>query len=440
VNIQIADISETRKNLVVTLDANEVDTEHKAVLGEFVRQARLPGFRPGKAPAAMIAKRFSKEITQEFQQKTVAKAYKEAMAKEKLEIVTIVKVDEGKIEQGQSAGITFTIDVQPSFTLPEYVGIPTEVAPVDATDAEVDAMIENLRAERADFKTADRPAKKGDYLKLAYEGKVNGKAILEIAPDKQIYGKVPQTWEEVEGEHEGVIPGLGRQLAGLKAGDRKDVTITFPANFEAVPALAGQAAVYTVEIQEVRERVLPPVDEEFLKAQKADSIDTLKSSVATSIKMQKEARNRAAQRRQVIEAISSKVEFPLPESLVETEQQNVLRQVIEDNMRRGVTQEQLEKEKKDLFENSRKAAAQRVKTQIILSRIAEKESVKVGEGDLDAFVYREAMRSGQRPEKIVKDITQDRSVLRSVQESIIYDKAVDFLVSKATVSTVQSKT
>src|SRR5581483_9506573 len=151
----------------------------------------------------------------------------------------IVNVEEGKIAPGESANVTITLDVRPDFTVPDYTGLPTEIAPTEATDAEVDNVIQGLRSERADFKPADRPAQKGDYVKLAYEGKIDGQPITELAPDKQLYGQVPQTWEEVEGAQEGVIPGLGKQLAGVKAGDKKEVVITFPSDFAPVPALAG---------------------------------------------------------------------------------------------------------------------------------------------------------------------------------------------------------
>src|SRR5690349_23832148 len=152
-------------------------------------------------------------------------------------------------------------------------------------------MIQGLRSERADFKPADRPAQKGDYVKLAYEGKVDGQPITEIAPDKQLYGKVPQTWEEVEGANEGVIPGLGKQLAGVKTGDKKDVTITFPAEFPAAPALAGKTATYAVEIQEVRERVLPELNAEFFKAHQVDDLAGLQNQVRNNLKLQKEHQN-----------------------------------------------------------------------------------------------------------------------------------------------------
>jgi trigger factor len=439
VNVQLNNVSPTRKSLVVTLDPQEVDAEHQAVVGEIAKIARIPGFRPGKAPASMVAKRFSKEIGEDFKQKVVAKAYRSALEKEKLDVINIVNVEEGKIETGAPANVTVTVDVRPEFTLPDYTNLPTEIGPTEPTDAEVDNVIQGLRTERADFKPADRPAQKGDYVKLAYEGGIDGKPISELVPDKQLYGKVPQTWEEVEGTNEGVIPGLGRQLAGLKAGDKKDVAVTFPPDFAAAPPLAGRNATYAVEVQEVRERVLPELNEEFFKAQQVDNLEGLQTKVRNNLKMQKEYQNRTAQRRQVTERLASMIDFPVPDSLVEAETQSVLRNFIEENMRRGVPQEQFEKDKKELFEGARKAAIGRVKVQLILAKIAEQEKIEVTNEDINNYLYREAMRSGQKPDKLVKSLQNDREQARAVQQNIIFDKAVDFLVSKAKVSTVQPK-
>ena len=438
-NIQLNSVSDTRKNLVVTLDKSEVDAEHLAVITEVSQQARIPGFRPGKAPAAMVAKRFGKEIADEFKQKVVSKAYRGALEQQKLDVLNIVNVEPGQVEPGLSAAVTITVDVRPEFKLPDYTDLPTEVGPTESTDAEVDNVIEGLRGERAEFKVAERPAAKSDYVKLAYEGSLDGKPITDLAPDKQIYGKVPQTWEEVEGANEGVIPGLGKHLAGLKAGDKKTVEISFPADFAPVPALAGKTASYAIEVQEIRERALPPLDDAFFKANQADSLDALKASVRNNLKLQKEYQNRSEQRRQVTEALAAKVDFPVPDSLVESETQGVLRQFIEENMRRGIPQEQFEKDKKQLFENARQAAAKRVKVQLLLAKVAEAEKLQVTEKDIDAFIYREAMRTQQKPDKLVKALTTDRDQLRAVQQSIIFDKAVDFLVSKAKVSTITPK-
>jgi trigger factor len=438
VNVQLSTVSESRKNLVVTMDKAEVDTEHQAVLGEYVRQARLPGFRPGKAPAAIVSKRFAKEIAEEFKQKVVTKAYRGALEKEKLDVLNVVSVEEGTIEPGTEAAITVTVDVRPEFTLPDYVGLPTQGSPVTPTDQEVDNIIQALRSEGADFKPAERAAAKGDYVKLSYEGSLDGKPIAEVAGDKQLYAKVPQTWEEVEGANEGIIPGLGKHLAGLSKGDKKTVTISFPAGFQPVAALAGKSAEYAIEVQEVRERILPELDAAFFKGHQVDDLEGLKSQVRMNLKMQKEHKNRSAQRTQVTQALADRVNFEPPTSLVEAETQGVLRQFIQENMRRGIPAEQFEKDKKELFEGARKAASNRVKVQLILAKVAEAEKLTVTERDIDNYIRSEAARSNRSPDKVAKDLAKDRNGLSSVQQSIIFDKAVDFLVSKATFSETQT--
>jgi trigger factor len=439
VNVQITDINETRKTLTVTLDKGEVDGEYQTILVEITKQASLPGFRPGKAPAAMIAKRYAKEIKDEFKNKVIGKAYRDGLEQSKLDVLNLVDVEEGAIEPGLSAAIKLTVDVRPEFTLPEYAGIETEVAADEPTDAEVDAMIEGLRAERADFKVAERASAKGDYVRFGYTGTLDGKPLAEVVGDKAIYAAAPQTWEEVEGANEGLLPGLSKQIADLKAGDKKDVTVTFPAEFAAVPALAGKAVVYAIEVQEVRERVLPDIDDAFLKANNADTLDTLKSQTRSSLKMRKEYENRAAQRRQVTDALVAKANFPVPESLIASERDGVLRQFIEENMRRGVPQEQFEQNKKELYDSASKAAVARVKVQMILAKIAEAEKIKVEEKDFNNWLMREAMRGGQRPDKLAKELAKDRDQVRAIQQQILFDKALDFIVSKATVRTASAK-
>ena len=278
-NVQITDINETRKTLTVTLDKGEVDGEYQALLGQYTKQVSLPGFRPGKAPAAMVAKRFGKELKDEFKTKVIGKAYRDGLEQSKLEVLSLVDVEEGAIEPGLSAAIKLTVDVRPEFKLPDYTGIETQVQPAEPTAAEIDTMVEGLRAERADFKVADRAAAKSDYVRFGYAGTYEGKPLTELVGDKAIYASAPQTWEEVEGANEGLLPGVSLQLAGLKAGEKKTVTVTFPADFAAVPALAGKAVDYVIEVQEVRERVLPPMDEAFFKANQVENLDGLKEQI-----------------------------------------------------------------------------------------------------------------------------------------------------------------
>jgi trigger factor len=268
---------------------------------------------------------------------------------------------------------------------------------------------------------------------------LDGKPLTELVADKAIYASAPQTWEEVEGANDGLLPGMSKEIAGLKAGDKKSVTINFPADFAAVPALAGKSVSYTIEVQEVRERVLPPMDEAFFKANQADDLAALKSQIRTNLVMRKEYENKAAQRRQITDALIAKVSFPVPDSLIASERDGVLRQFIEENMRRGVPQEQFEQNKKELYDRASKAAVSRVKVQLILAKIAEAEKITVDENDFNNWLMRESRRSGQRPDKLAKDLGKDRDQVRAVQQQIMFDKALDFLVSRATVKTAPAK-
>ena len=344
------------------------------------------------------------------------------------------------VEPGLSAAIKLTVDVRPEFTLPEYTGLPTEITPTEPTETEIDAVVQGLRSDKADFKAADRAAAKGDYVRFGYEGTLEGKPLADVVGDKAIYAKAPQTGEDVGGENEGLLPGVGLQLAGLKAGEKKTVNVTFPTDFAAVPALAGKSVAYAIDVQEVRERVLPPLDEAFFKANQVENLEGLKTQVKQTLAMRKEHENRNSQRRQITDALLAKAAFAAPESLVAGERDAVLRQFIEENMRRGVPQEEFEKSKKELFESASKAATARVKVQLILAKIAEEEKIKVEEKDLNNWLMREAMRSGQRPDKLAKDLGKDRDHLRGIQQQILFDKTLDFLVSRATVKTAQATT
>ncbi len=436
-NIEIQDVSVSRKTLVVTLDKSEVEAIHRSVVAEVAKVASLPGFRAGKVPAAIVEKRFAKEIEGEFKSKVVNKAYEDGLQQSKLQVFGLVDLKEGVIEKGLSAAVTLTVDLRPEFKLPEYKGLQTEIAPVDVTDAEVDAAIEGMRAERADFKVVERASQKADYVKLSYEGKIGDKPVAELVPDRAIFGKAPQTWEEVEG-NEGLIPGLGKEITGVSKGDKKDVKISFPADFH-VTELAGKEAVYAVEVLEVREKVLPALDEAFLKGLQVESIDALKTRTREHLKYRKEMDNRGAQRQQITEKLSAGVDFEVPQSLIESETQSILRRFMEENLRRGVPQDAFEKNKEQLFEDARKAAARNAKVQLVLARIAAEEKIELADVDYDRFIRMEAMRSGERPEKLVKELGKDRTRVRAMQQQLLLDKALDFVVSQATVVTAPAK-
>jgi len=439
VNITVEDVSATRKTLVVNVTAEEVGAEEKAVLGDIAQAARLPGFRPGKAPADLVRRRYAREIAEELQRKVATKAYEEGVKESKLNIFAAVGVDGGVITAGQPAVVKITVDLQPDFALPEYKGLPIFAPAVEVADAEVEAAITDLRQQRADYVVVERAAAAGDYVRLNYTGTLNGKLIAEIAPERPIYGTQNATWEEAGAAQAPGVRAIIDGIVGLKAGDKKEVTQTFPAEFE-VPALAGQTANYALEVLEIREKRPVALDDAFLKSLQCESVEQLQGRIRDDLKSRKEQESHASRREQVVKALNGAVEFPLPESAVENETQSLLRDHIERQMRQGVTEADFEKHKDELHKSAHTAAAARVKLLMILLKIAEKENIKVENDDLHQRITQEAMMTRQRPEQIVKRLQEDRSLLAHLQRAILHAKTLDFVVQHANVTTAPATT
>ena len=430
--VDIQDVTDTRKTLAISIEASEIDAEESQLLKQFVSQAKIPGFRPGKAPDAMVRKRFAKQLGEELRQRILSKAYQEGSKESKLEIINPVDLADVEIAAGAPADIKFTVDIRPDFEITDYKGLEVKGLSEEVNDADVDEAVDAMRKERAEFSPVEREAAKGDYVKFSHEGAIDGKPISEIAPDKPVYAKMPQTWEEIGAEN-GLIPGLSHGLEGLKPGDKTEIEVEFPADFSVEP-LQGQKAVYAVEVQEVRERKLPDLDEAFFKAQGVKDLEDLRERVKSYVQGRKSQERRADIRRQVTEQISAKVEMGLPESLVEYETQIAMQQLVNDNARKGVSEDALEENKDEIFGRARAAAAQTVKLQLILTQVADKEEIKLEDQDLSRYVFERAYQTGQKPEALAKELRKDQDQLRRIQSSLLYDKTLEFLVDEAKVA------
>ena len=380
----------------------------------------------------MIRQRYKKQVADELRQRVISKAYQDGTKEADLDLINVVDLGDAEIAADQDAELKFTVDVRPVFDITDYKEIAVTGLSEEVAEAEIEEAIERIRTERAEFAPVEREAAKGDYVKFSHEGTIDGQPISEVAPEKPVYAKMPQTWEEIGSEH-GLIPGLGDGLEGLKTGDKKEIEVEFPADFS-VEELQSKKAVYSVEVQEVRERKLPELDEEFCKSQGVDSVEEFKKRVEEMVKGKKSQDRRADIRRQVTDAISGKVDIPLPESLLEYETEMAMRQVVQNNVKQGVPQEKLEENKDQIHAESRAAAAQAVKLQLILTQIADKEEIKVEDSDFSSFIMQRAYQSGQKPDDIVKELRKDQEQVRRIQSSLLYDKTLEFLVDQAKVT------
>lgn len=433
-NIQVEDINETRKKVVASLTGTEITEAEQLVMRDFSKQARLPGFRPGKAPANLIKSRYKKEISGELSRKLTSQAFEKAIKEGDLQVVAVVDAEDKTFTAGQDETLTFTLDVNPTFELPDYKGVPVTIPPSEPTDQEYEQTRDYILNQRAEYDIAEKAAEAGDYVKLDYSGTVEGSPVSELATDLPVYGEQNGTWEEAGNQ---TVPGVRSvidALVGMKAGDEKDVEHTFPEDFE-VEALRGKTATYHVKVHEVREKKLPKLDDpEFLKGFGAESAEDFEKKIRDDIRSQKEEHSNRVKRDGVIGELAKRVDFPLPESAVESETQRMLREFMARRMTQGASQEEFEQHREQLVTGATNAARERIKAQFILQAIAKKENIEVGDTDLQQAIINRAMASRTKPEDLVKQLSQDRSQLAAFRDTVLFNKTLDFLAKEATVT------
>ncbi len=437
-NVIIDNISETRKKINVSIPANEITEEEKTLLKDLSPRVQVPGFRPGKAPAHLIKKSLGNRLDSELKRKITAKAYTKSLDETKLEVYSILEVEDSKVTSKQGGEITFTVDINPDFELPEYLGIEIEAPSTEIKDEEVDNSIEALRNERAKFEVVDRAVENGDYVKLSYTGKIEDKLISEILPDHKIYGSQENTWEEAGNDQNG-ISAIVDGITGMKSGDKKSVEMIFDTELD-VKELAGKKVHYDIEIHEVREKELPELDEKFLKELGVESIEQLKNQLFEYIQTQKDRNKNISLRDQIVNELDKRVsEFPLPESAIEEERELNIQQLMNSNLKRGVPNDELEKHKVELYDKSHEIAKKNIRNRIILFRIAKKTTMEVKDEDVSNYIMAKANATKTKPEEIVKELKNDRAQLQKVQLSILLEKTLQFLLKEANVKNASTE-
>jgi len=430
IKIEVHAVNETRKKVDAVVAAAEIVNIHQQLTQEFQRDAKIPGFRPGKAPEDVIRMRYAKELKSELARRVITKAYQEVMTHSGLQVFNVVDSTQAEIVPEKDANLSFTVDVLEEFELPNYEGLKVKTKSTEPTADEVDTVIKQILNQRAEFKTVEKVVEKGDYVKCSYEGKIEDKLIAEIEPEKPIWGTQKNTWEEAGTDHPYGVPAIIAGLVGMKVGDQKEVTMDFAEDFE-IGTLAGKPAVYSLEVEEVREKVLPEMDEAFFKSMQLKDEAELRERIGANIENQKKQQNAALENQQITDQLLKDVDFSVPESGIESEQKVILQEFMQRSMQQGSSASDFEAQKEKLHEEAGKAAVNRLKTRLILNKIAQKENIQPDQDDFGRMVLLEAEQTGQKPEKIVKEVEKDQNRLNRMRSDIILQKTLDLILEKA---------
>jgi trigger factor len=417
--------------LYIELPAEEVSKEWDTVANNFARFAKIPGYRPGKAPRRVIEAKFRKEIQDELTKKLVSKSYRDAIEQKKLRVVSVTNVEDVQFGEDKSMRFRATVVTAPEFELPEYKNIPVQLPDTKVSDGEVDAALERLRDQSADFvDVPERGTEMEDFVVIDFEGSVDGKPISEIAPQasKTLHGG-KKFWLRVAPDN--FMPTFCEQLVGQKPGETRLMMVDLPADFP-VKELAGKRATYTVTLGEIKQKVLPALDDALAeKLTPGKTLADVRHLIEHDLEHEKEHELERAKEAQVVKYLHEKIQFDLPPVLLRSETRRALGELVQRNRQRGITDEMLKEKEKELVEGAGGLAAHRLKTNFILHRIAEREKIEVTRDDFGARIRDEAERYNISAEKMRKEL-EEHDGLDGFAEQILLGKTLDFL--KANVS------
>jgi trigger factor len=423
VKTEFADISETKKSVAVEIPSDIVDAQIDRVARSYSRQARIPGFRPGKVPPTLIKKRFREQILHDVAHDLIPRAIDNALRERGLEPVDTPDVKDVTLNEGEALTFTATFETLPPLDPGPLETIslrrPTVTLEADA----VDKTLEQLQARAARYEPVEgRGIEDGDTVTLDVERKPAAE------------GDKPDHHHDVVVEVGGKAnpPGFDDELKGLAAGADKRFTVHYPGDYS-VKEMAGTSVEYAVKVKDLRRKALPALDDEFAKdVGDFASVDALRDRIAQDLQREAEAEADRTLRGDLLKELAGRVTVDVPDSLVDRE----IERRTEEFARRLVDQ-QIDPRRANIDwdqfrESQRDTSRESVKSALVLDEIARRESVAVTDADLDKDVAEYAARSGLTPAAVRARLEKDGALAR-LSAGLRREKTMDFILSKAQV-------
>ncbi|GAA5233679.1 trigger factor [Verticiella sediminum] len=412
---------ERRVELAVTLA--DVEKEVQAQLKKAQRNARAPGFRPGKVPMSMLERTHAPGIRMDVINGKVGDAFEKAVNDANLRVAGMPRV-EPKDEEAQSDAITFvaTFEVYPEVELPDLSALDVERAHTEVGDAEIERTVDILRKQRTRFEPrAGRAAEDNDRVTLDFAGKIDGVAFE---------GGTAEGFSFVLGQGR-MLPEFEEATRGLKAGESKTFPLKFPDDYGS-PDVAGKTAEFEVTIKEVAEGVLPEVDAEFAKSlgQAEGDVEKLRADIRANLEREIANRSQARTKASVMNALAEAAKFDVPKALVEKDAQDRVQAAREELRQRGVPNADDMPIPTDAFAPE---SERRVRLGLIVSELVRKENLQAKPDQVRAKIE-EFAKNYEQPAEVVRYYLSDRSRLAEVEAVVLEDNVVQHVLDKAKVT------
>jgi trigger factor len=424
VTTTVTELPESRVRVEAEVPATEVSKRVDVAARALARSMRVPGFRPGKAPAPVVIKRVGREaVLDEAVRESIGGWYTAA-----IEDAKVVPVGEPDLDlsplpgEGEPLKFAIEIGVRPPAKLGDYKGLEVPRRDAEASDEAVNEEIERLRERSAKVETVDRPAGRGDFVVMDFTGSVDGTPFAGGEGRDQM----------VELGSGRLVPGFEEQLEGAGAGEERTIEVTFPEDYQAAE-LAGQEAEFAVTVKEVKAKDLPELDDEFAEEAGFDTLDELRDDIRSRISESESSRIEAEFREAALDAAVANATIEVPEALVEARSRELWDQMLHSLSHQGITKEvylQISgREEEEIIEQGKEDAAQALRREAVLAAIIEAEEIEPSEEEVLEAVGQAA--DGQTSPKKLLERLKSAGRLDALKEDLAQRKALDLVTDSA---------
>ncbi len=422
-----------RKSLKVEFSGEEIQQEYDESLAMYAKHGRVKGFRPGKAPADMIRRMYDKQILEGLHEHLLAKGFQQALREHKLNTVAEYDLQKSALKAGEPFSFSLVVDVEPEFELPTYKGIEVDAKKVeiteDATTQAIDRYLENM-GKYEDLAEA-RPVKEGDMVAVDYVATVDGQPMAEISDKAKGLATGTDFWV-IANEEYSFLPAFGPQLVGLSVGDSKDISVAFDAQ-SPIEELRGKTAVFAATVKKIRARTKPALDEALFKQLGVKDEADLRATFKNMLQGEADRQEMARRRNLLIESLMKNAVLDVPESEEQEESHRIVYEMVEENTRRGVPEQEIRDNIAKISESAKTAAKDRLKLRYLLKRIAREEKIEVTDAEVAGLMNAHAARSGAKSAKewLQRAKLKETEVRKGLRADLLTTKTIDALMGHA---------
>ncbi|HEY2996698.1 MAG TPA: trigger factor [Methylomirabilota bacterium] len=416
--VAVEEIEGCKRRLAVEAPLDVVQKEWERAYGRVQKRAALPGFRKGHVPRSLVKLHFADDVRREVAEHLIPDVYRQALTEARIDPVNEPDLQELTLEENSPLSFKAVVEVKPAITLGDYRGVEVEHAPPAVTDADVAETLERMRDQHAEFRSVERAAATGDLVVVDYT----------LAPDDHEPSTATGYHFLVGGGT--VLPEIDAAVVGLKAGDEREVSVRF-ADDHRMESLRGKGGTAKLKVGEVKEKVLPALDDEFAKGLgEFETLEAVRAEVRKQLTTAREAEGRRALEDKVVEALLARHEFGVPDAMVMRQVAHQVEHTRERLRRQGVNPDGIQWDYPKIVGELRPSAEKGVRRALLLEAIAEQESIAPSEAEVDAEVDKFA-KASQRPAPAVRRMMEKSGDLDALRHGLREKRTLDMLIEHA---------